>query len=68
MARSCKQASQLLSQQMEHPLPWRERLRLNVHLAMCKNCQRAGFQFGFLRSACREYMQGADDSGQQDRS
>lgn len=52
---------------MEHPLSWGERLRLNIHLAMCKNCQRAALQFTFLRSASREYWQGAGDAGQQDR-
>lgn len=35
---SCKHASRLISEQLDHPLPLLEKLMLNIHLAMCTNC------------------------------
>lgn len=52
---SCRKASELMSQKMEQPLSWRERVSLSVHLAMCTGCRRAQRQMQFLRQASREW-------------
>ncbi len=35
---SCKHASRLISEQLDHPLPLSKRILLRIHLAMCTNC------------------------------
>lgn len=37
--RSCNEASHLASKAMDVKLPWRERLELSLHLAMCDSCR-----------------------------
>lgn len=54
MSRSCRRASELMSQQMEQPLAWHQRLCLRAHLLMCAGCRRAEKQFRFLRAAARQ--------------
>lgn len=49
---SCKQATRLMSQSMERPLNFGERLALRLHLMICVGCRRAERQFRFLRDAC----------------
>ena len=35
----CRRADELISQSMDEPLGWLDRLRMGVHLRMCGNCQ-----------------------------
>lgn len=60
----CKEATQLLSESLEHRLPWNDRLRLKLHLLICAGCRRTGEQFGFLRAISRRWRDGtlAEDS------
>lgn len=60
---SCEEATRLMSDAMERPLAVRERLSLNVHLAMCKGCRNFGQQVQGLRMLAREYVKrsGATD-------
>jgi len=37
---SCKELTELVTDYLEENLPWRERLRIQVHLWMCKHCGR----------------------------
>ena len=50
---TCQQASRLLSQQLEEPLPLRKRLVLRLHLAYCDACTNVSRQFETLRMAMR---------------
>lgn len=50
---TCQEASRLLSQQMEEPLPLRRRLMLRLHLAYCTACTNVSRQFEALRLALR---------------
>jgi hypothetical protein len=50
---TCQEASRLLSQQMEEPLPLRRRLMLRLHLAYCAACTNVSRQFEALRLALR---------------
>jgi len=57
---SCKEATRLISLQLERPLGIREHLRLRLHLALCIGCRRAAQQFNFLRQATGAWMSHKD--------
>jgi len=48
---SCQQASRLLSQQQDEPLPFGKRTRLRLHLMYCDACTNVSRQFDTLRVA-----------------
>lgn len=50
---TCRQASRLQSEQLDHPLPTSQRVGLRIHLLLCRWCRRYGRQLGFLRNAVR---------------
>jgi hypothetical protein len=39
---TCRHASRLLSNRLDRPLSWFERLILRVHLLLCASCRRFG--------------------------
>lgn len=49
---SCKQATHLLSQQLDRKLSRRETMSLNFHLMMCSGCTNFRENMAFLRKAC----------------
>ena len=51
---NCQQTSQLLSQGLDRPLSFRERLALRLHLLMCEACRRFGRQLRFLSRVAAE--------------
>jgi len=52
---SCQQASRLLSQNQDEPLPFGKRLRLRLHLMYCGACSRVSRQFETLRIALQKW-------------
>jgi hypothetical protein len=52
---SCKAATRLQSEALDHKLPLRQRFGLRVHLMLCKWCRRYGKQIAFLRDAAHEH-------------
>lgn len=46
---SCRKVSELLSQAMDEPLDLTDRIRLQVHLAMCSSCRNVEQQMDALR-------------------
>jgi predicted anti-sigma-YlaC factor YlaD len=50
---TCRQAEELLSKQMDEPLPLVDRVRLEAHLRACSFCTRVGQQMDFIRKAMR---------------
>ena len=52
---SCQQASRLLSQNQDEPLPFGKRLRLRLHLMYCDACSRVSRQFETLRIALQKW-------------
>lgn len=63
---TCKEASRLISQRQDRALSMRERLALQMHLAMCAGCALVSKQLEFMRKALAEYAKrGAepDDRG-----
>ena len=49
--KSCKEASELVSQGLDRELALGERLALRMHLGICKGCNRFARQMRFLRQA-----------------
>ena len=52
---SCREASRLQSEALDHPLPFRRRLGLRIHLLLCKWCRRYGKQVGFLHKTVHDH-------------
>lgn len=58
---NCKEASQLLSEQLDHPLPWTKQIMLKVHVAMCSVCRLWGRQIKSLRDLIGKYTMEVSD-------
>lgn len=52
---NCKQASELMSQSMDAPLPFRKKMSLKFHLMMCHGCTSFLSQISFLRKAASHF-------------
>lgn len=55
---SCQQASRLLSQRQDEPLPFGKRVRLRLHLMYCDACTNVSRQFDTLRMAMQRWRDG----------
>ncbi len=55
MIPTCKEVSELLSQGQDRPLVPMEKIRLQLHLLLCRGCRGFSRQLGFLRTAVRRY-------------
>ncbi len=51
----CREISELVSESMERELPFSLRVRVWMHLAMCRMCFRFASQVRFLRRAVHEH-------------
>jgi hypothetical protein len=51
---TCQQASQLISQSLDHPLSWYELMQLRLHLIMCGACNRFRKQLNVLLVGLRK--------------
>ena len=60
MLTNCHQATFLLSQGQERPLTRFERLRLRLHLPLCRACVNFGDQVLLLRAAARRFAAGSE--------
>ena len=49
----CKEASRLISQNADRPLPLARRLQLRLHLLVCDACTNFSRQVRLLRSAIK---------------
>ena len=58
---TCKQASQLISQSLDHPLSWSEKVRLKLHLLICDACTRFKQQLDLLRVAVQRIRKTIED-------
>lgn len=55
---SCRQATELMSQEQDRPLSLAERLGLRLHVLICTGCSNYRRQMGVLRAACRRFGSG----------
>lgn len=52
---SCEEASKLISESMDHSVPFLEKISLKIHLAMCKVCPTYMRQLHFLREVVKSW-------------
>ena len=52
---TCKEVSKLVSESLEHQLPFRQRMGVQLHLMMCSMCRTYQRQTLQLRNAMRTY-------------
>lgn len=58
---SCKRATELLSKQMEEPLPLKDELALKLHLFICEFCEKFAQQIQLIRKALSSQRVDASD-------
>ena len=59
---NCHEATQLFSESQDRTLSRVERLRLNIHLVICKACRQFGQHSESLREITRRYIDKDDSS------
>ena len=52
--KSCKEMSQLISESLDRPLTWRERLSVRLHTMRCDMCIRYARQLQYLKKICAD--------------
>lgn len=52
---SCKEATRLMSQELDRPLGLSERIGLRLHVLICTGCSNFRRQMGAMRAFCRHY-------------
>jgi len=53
--RTCKEVSALVIAREDHVLPWRDRLALRLHMAICAACPTFERQVLTMRNAMRQW-------------
>ncbi len=48
---NCKDVTRMVSESMDRELPWGQRIKMRMHLGMCKYCSRFKRQLELLRKA-----------------
>jgi hypothetical protein len=52
---SCKDITRLVSESMDHTLPLIQRIKIRIHLCMCKYCARFEKQVRLLRTVYQKH-------------
>ncbi len=63
---SCREATRLMSKQLDTRLTWRESLSLRLHLTMCRACARCQTHFRLLSEYRRRFKDGPPRDTQND--
>ena len=58
---TCKDVSKLVSESLEHELPFRQRLGMRIHLMMCSLCRKYNRQALLLRELFRRMARFEED-------
>lgn len=58
---TCKQASRLISEGLDHDLDLPRRAGLRLHLLLCSACSRVKTQLAFLHRMAPKYPGGEED-------
>ena len=59
----CHDMTRLLSESMDHPLPWRTWVRMQLHFTVCVWCSRYARQLRQIRTFSRMFPEKAGDHG-----
>lgn len=65
---SCRQVTELCSQEHERPLTLRERLAMRMHLMVCVGCSRFRRQIDFISHASERFFRSPTDAGRGEKS
>jgi hypothetical protein len=57
---TCKEASKLVSQSLDRPLTWLEKIQLKLHLLICNPCTQFKRQLNMLRTALQRVRNGVE--------
>ncbi len=60
---NCKEATRLMSDSMDRPLPWGQRVVLRIHLIVCFFCRRYHRQVAFLGPLLRAHVADEEQAG-----
>lgn len=52
---SCKEITHLVSESLDRPLPFRQRLAIRLHVLLCKLCNRYRRHLLFIRDTVRRH-------------
>lgn len=55
---SCESVSRLVSESHDRPMSWGERMKIRLHLAMCRYCARFERQLDVLEAAIEDDKRG----------
>ncbi|EWH00288.1 zf-HC2 domain-containing protein [Halomonas sp. BC04] len=61
----CRRATELMSQRLDRPLAWPERISLRFHLSMCGACSQCNRQFDLLHEAGKRFEPAAQEQEQE---
>lgn len=61
LTRTCKEITTLVIAREDQALPWRERLALRLHMAMCAACPKFERQVLTLRRAMQQWRSYRED-------
>ena len=64
MMLSCREATRMISESVDHPLTWNRRVRLRIHLLLCTYCARFEAQSHWLKAYSNRYFGGAEGACQ----
>lgn len=53
---SCKQTSELVSQSLDRPLTWKQRMSVRLHLLMCAACTRFSRQLALMQTTIDKFI------------
>lgn len=59
----CADVTRLVSESLDHDLPYSQRVRLRLHLFLCVLCRRYHEQLHFLRDAIRSHAERLEGHG-----
>ena len=60
---SCKEATRLVSESMDHALPLDKRIGVRIHLLMCRFCARYERQLLLIREIVRRFVAAEEEPG-----
>ena len=52
---TCREATHLASDALDHPLPWTQRFQMRLHMLVCSACRRFAKQLAWMQRAGVEY-------------
>ncbi len=52
---NCEKATHLMSESLEHPLTFGQRLSLGIHMLVCRMCAATNNKFQFIQAALEIY-------------